>query len=116
MKRLIIALLLLAMTAGTAFAHGGFPDPLEGPIAYEDCPAAVRATAWPGMILIVPGVLIGTIGGLIAAPFQGDTWTVSAGAYGGALAGNIFGTTITGAPAFIFYRLFSGHGCGGGEI
>lgn len=115
MKRTIaLAALLLAMTGPASGSGYDFPNPTTEPIAYEGCPAAVRATAWPGMILFIPGAVVGAVVGLVIAPFT-SAEAVGMSVYTGALGGNMLGSGITGAPAYGIYRLFSGHGCVGGS-
>lgn len=111
MKKIIVSILLLLAIATQAAASGSsFPNPLEGPMVYAECPQPIKATAAIGMVLMVPTTIIGAVTGLIAMPFYSDEVLVM-NIYAGAIIGNLVGSAITGAPAYFTYRLFNWDGC-----
>jgi hypothetical protein len=111
-KELFLGLLIVLMSSTISFAYYDVPDPMDN-FAYFDCPTAVQIPAVIGKYLfMVPGIIIGGVSGLIAAPFSVSAdEAIFDGLYFGAMGGNIIGSTIFGAPGYGIYRLFNWDGC-----
>jgi hypothetical protein len=115
MRKIFLSLALVIALSSPSFGHGlAAPAPWDD-IVYTECPEAVQSAARVGKwLMLLPGAIVGTAGGLLYAPFSDDAvLAIGAGTYAGAVGGNIIGGALTGTIPYGIYRAFNWSGCGG---